>query len=66
MGSEFVNAYIENMTKEMGELLKMKVLLQTQLDLQQKITAELQQRLNDLEKVNEKLSKKKKDEPNTF
>lgn len=66
MGSEFVNAYIENMTKEMGELLKMKVLLQTQLDLQQKITAELQQRLNDLEKANEKLSKKKKDEPNTF
>lgn len=66
MGPEFINAYIENMTKEMGELLKMKVLLQTQLELQQKITAELQQRLNELEKVNEKLSKKKKDEPNTF
>ena len=65
MGPEFVNAYIENLTKEMGELLKVKVLLQTQLDLQQKITAELQQRLNELEKANEKLNKKKKDD-NTF
>jgi hypothetical protein len=65
MGPEFVNAYIENLTKEMGELLKMKVLFQTQLDIQQKITAELQQRLTELEKANEKLSKKKKDE-NTF
>lgn len=62
MGPEFVNAYIENLTKEMGELLKMKVLLQTQLDIQQKITAELQQRLSELEKGNEKLAKKKKDD----
>lgn len=65
MGPEFVNAYIENLTKEMGELLKVKVLLQTQLDIQQKITAELQQRLAELEKSNEKLSRKKKDD-NTF
>jgi len=62
MGPEFVNAYIENLTKEMGELLKMKVLLQTQLDLQQKIAAELQARLTELEKANDKLAKKKKDD----
>jgi hypothetical protein len=66
MGPEFVNAYIENLTKEMGELLKLKILLQTQLDLQQKITAELQQRLIELEKANEKLSKKTKKDDSTF
>lgn len=66
MGQEFVNAYIENLVKEMGELLKIKILLQTQLEIQQKISAELQNRLTDLEKANEKLNKKKKDEPNTF
>lgn len=66
MGQEFVNAYIENLVKELGELLKIKVLLQTQLEIQQKLTADLQQRLTELEKANEKLNKKKKDEPNTF
>lgn len=65
MGQEFVNAYIENLAKEMGELLKLKVLLQTQLDIQQKITAEMQTRLERFEKAEEKSAKKKKDE-NTF
>ena len=66
MGPEFVNAYIDNMTKELGELLKIKILLQTQLELQQKITAELQQRLADLEKTVEKTAKKTKKDDSTF
>lgn len=61
MGQEFLNAYIENMTREMGELLKMKILLQTQLELQQKITADLQEKLDKLEKAASKNNKKKDD-----
>lgn len=61
MGQEFLNAYIENMTREMGELLKMKILLQTQLELQQKITADLQEKLDKLEKASAKNNKKKDD-----
>lgn len=61
MGQEFLNAYIENMTREMGELLKMKILLQTQLELQQKITADLQEKLDKLEKAASKNTKKKDD-----
>ena len=66
MGPDFVNAYIENMTREMGELLKMKILLQTQLELQRKITAEMQQRLERFEKAEEKAAKKIKKDESTF
>ena len=66
MGPEFVNIYIENMTKELGELLKVKILLQTQLEVQQKITADLQARLDVLEKANAERTGKKKKEENTF
>ena len=63
MGPEFFNAYVENLVKEMGELTKVKVLLQTQLELQQKISAELQQKLERFEKNEEKqLAKKKKED----
>lgn len=64
MGPEVVNLYIENMTRELTELLKHKILLQTQLELQQKISAELQEKVEKLEKAVAKTSKKK--EENTF
>ena len=66
MGPEFVNIYIENLVKEMGELLKVKILLQTQLEMQQKITAELQVKIEALEKANADRVVKKKKEDNTF
>ena len=66
MGPEFYNLYVENLIKELGESLKIKVILQTQLELQQKITAELQQRLEKYEKAEERAAKKAKKDDSTF
>jgi hypothetical protein len=66
MGPEFYNLYVENLIKELGESLKIKVILQTQLELQQKITAELQQRLEKYEKAEERPAKKAKKDDSTF
>lgn len=66
MDQEFINVYIANLTKEMGELLKIKVLLQTQLDLQQKMTSELQQKILQLESSVPDKTKKSIKKDDTF
>ena len=66
MGPEFYNLYVENLIKELGESLKTRIILQTQLELQQKISAELQQRLEKYEKAEEKAAKKHKKDDSTF
>lgn len=66
MGPEFYNLYVENLIKELGESLKMKIIIQTQLELQQKISSELQQRLEKYEKAEEKAAKKNKKDESTF
>lgn len=64
MGPEVINLYIENLTKELMEAIKIKILLQTQLEIQQKITADLQEKVDKLEKAAARTNKKK--EENTF
>lgn len=61
MSTDFYNTYVENLIKELGEYMKMKILLQTQLEVQQKITNELQSKVEKLEKAAAKPSKKKED-----
>ena len=61
MSTDFYNTYVENLIKELGEYMKMKILLQTQLEVQQKITNELQEKVEKLEKAAAKTSKKKDD-----
>jgi BMFP domain-containing protein YqiC len=54
MGPEFINNYIERLINEISELVKTKLLLQTQLDIQQQMTAEIQ---NKNQKLEEKIQK---------
>lgn len=66
MEQEFLNTYIENMAKRLGEQLKQEILLSTQLELaikrSQALEAELQKTNLELEKIN----KKNKKEVDTF
>lgn len=49
MQIEFVNAYIERLVKEVGELTKNRLLLETQLFMAEKANAELTEKLNKYE-----------------
>lgn len=49
MQVEFVNAYIERLVKEVGELTKNRLLLETQLIIAEKTNIELNERLNKYE-----------------
>lgn len=60
MDSDFVNAYIEKVTNEVTELVKTKLLLETQLLMAQKTVNELQSKIEMLE-LNSKPAKEKKD-----
>lgn len=62
MEQEFLNTYIENMAKKLGDQVKSEVLLSTQLEIASKRINELIEENNklklELEKLNKKTSKK--------
>jgi hypothetical protein len=63
MDNEFVNLYIETLLKEVTELTKSKILLQTHLDYVQKQNAVFGKQIQDLEaKLASKKSVKVKDD----
>ena len=57
MNEVFVNKYIENLIKEITELNKTKLLLQTQLDIANKISSDLTE---EIEKLKDQLDNQKK------
>ena len=54
MDNDFVNAYIERVTNEVAELTKTRLLLETQLQMVQKVNTELQKKIEKLEKPTKK------------
>lgn len=56
----FINVYIEKLLKEIEELTKNKILLQTQLSVTEKLNVELKQQLEKFQKSEERANKKKK------
>lgn len=65
MGPDFVNVYIEKILKEVGELTKVKLLLEARLEYTEKLNASLSERIKQLEGTAEKQSKKKQKEVDT-
>jgi cell division protein FtsB len=65
MNPELVNLYIEQLLIEIGENAKSRILLQTQLRYTERVNAQLQTRISELEAQVEKLNKKKSKEVNT-
>lgn len=70
MEQEFLNIYIENMSKRLGDQLKNEILLSTQLEIASKRINELleeNQKLKfDLEKLNKKNKKEVATSSDTF
>lgn len=58
MQIEFVNAYIERLIKEVGELTKNRLLLETQLFMAEKANAELSEKINKYEQQTPEPTKK--------
>ena len=65
MTPELLNMYIEQLLNEITEGAKTRVLLQTQLRYTERMNAELQTKLKELENKFEKLNKKKPKEVDT-
>lgn len=65
MMPELLNMYIEQLLNEIAEGAKSRVLLQTQLRYTEKMNADLQLKLKELEIKIEKLNKKKSKEVDT-
>jgi hypothetical protein len=66
MEQEFLNTYIENMAKRLGDQLKNEILLSTQLEIAQKVVANLTEENRILKERLEKLeTRKPKKEVNT-
>lgn len=65
MEQEFLNTYIENMSKKLGDQLKNEILLSTQLEIAIKRNTELQTEIEKLKTDLEKINKKKNKEVNT-
>jgi cell division protein FtsB len=65
MDVEFVNAYIERLIQEVGELTKTRLLNEARLKYMESVNAKLLQQIQDLEKQIEKQNKKKTKEVNT-
>lgn len=65
MNPDLINLYIEQLLIEIGESAKSRVLLQTQLKYTERVNAQLQAKLSELESQLEKLNKKKSKEVNT-
>lgn len=56
--TDFINAYIEKLLIEISELTKTRILLQTQLTFNEKISNTLQARVTELEDINAQLEDK--------
>lgn len=65
MNPDLINSYIEQLLIEIGENAKSRVLLQTQLKYTERLNAQLQTKISELESQVEKLNKKKSKEVNT-
>jgi hypothetical protein len=65
MDVEFVNAYMERLVQEVGELTKTRLLNEARLKYMETVNARLLQQIQDLEKQVEKQNKKKAKEVNT-
>jgi hypothetical protein len=65
MDVEFVNAYIERLVQEVGELTKTRLLNEARLKYMESVNAKLLQQVQDLEKQVEKQNKKKPKEVTT-
>lgn len=66
MNPELINLYIEQLLNEISENAKTRVLLQTQLKYTERMNAQLQSKITELESQAEKLNKKKNKEADTF
>jgi CII-binding regulator of phage lambda lysogenization HflD len=65
MNPEIINLYIDRLLQEITELIKNKLLIETQLRYTERINAEFASKIKDLESQLEKLNKKKQKEVNT-
>lgn len=61
MGPEFVNAYVNRLIGEIQELVKTKLLLQTQLEVTEAMNKKLSEQLDKYQKQEEKKKQKKDD-----
>ena len=59
MNPEIVNMYIERLLQEISELTKNRLLVETQLRYIERMNAEFQNKISQLEQQVEKLNKKK-------
>jgi len=70
MNPEIINMYIERLIKEIEELTKARLLIETQLQYTEKMNADLQTKLkqteDQLEKQSKKLNKKEVTTSDTF
>jgi len=65
MNPEIINLYIERLLKEVEELTKNRLLIETQLKYTEMINGNLQQKLKEVEAQFDKLNKKKSKEVDT-
>ena len=65
MNPDLINIYIEQLLNEITEGVKTKTFLQTQLKYTEKLNAQLQLKITELEAEVEKLNKNKQKEVNT-
>lgn len=65
MNPEIVNIYIERLINEVQELVKSKLLIDTQLKYSEMVNNALSEKIKELEAQLEKLNKKKTKEVNT-
>lgn len=70
MNPEIVNMYIARLIKEIEELTKNRLLVETQLQYTEKLNADLQEQLKrteaEIEKNNKKINKKEVNTSDTF
>jgi len=70
MNPEIVNMYIDRLLREVGELTKARLLIETQLQYTEKMNADLQAKLkqaeDQLEKQSKRLNKKEVPTSDTF
>ena len=59
MNTDLVNIYIERLLNEVGEGVKSRILLETQLKYTEALNIQLQTKIDELEAQIEKLNKKK-------
>ena len=64
MSPDLVNIYIERLLHEVGEGVKIRILLETQLKFTEMLNSQLQTKVKELEIALEKLNKKKAKEVN--